>query len=185
MTPGPKYSFSIELLRLTDSLWNASRVFLSRWDLSPSQFNILNLLDGRPEGCAQVELSRELIVHRSNITGLVDRLVARGLVERHEHPSDRRAFCVVLAPEGKKLMRKIQPFYYAAAEELWGELPLTSAQELITRLTSINAAALEVAAANVVHQSTKKNQGGRVHVINKSAEIPERGTPIGGTTPPH
>ena len=82
--PGPRYQALIELLRTAETLWNASRVFFARWDLSPSQFNVLNLLYEQPGGCTQIELSRQLIMHRSNVTGLVDRLEARGLLQRQD-----------------------------------------------------------------------------------------------------
>src|SRR5580692_12405550 len=92
--PGPRHQALIELLRTAETLWNASRVFFARWDLSPSQFNVLNLLYDLPDGCSQIELSRQLIMHRSNVTGLVDRLESRGLLRRAENPHDRRAFNV-------------------------------------------------------------------------------------------
>src|SRR5260221_13601032 len=94
--PGPRYQALIELLQTAESLWNASRFFFARWDLSPSQFNILSLLHDVPGGCSQIELSRQLIMHRSNVTGLVDRLEARGLLQRRPNPTDRRAFNVVI-----------------------------------------------------------------------------------------
>src|SRR5580698_5762227 len=94
--PGPRYQALIELLRTAENLWNASRVFFARWDLSPSQFNVLNLLQDHPAGLTQAELSRSLIMHRSNATGLIDRLEGRGLVRRTDDPEDRRAFKVVL-----------------------------------------------------------------------------------------
>ena len=46
----PGYRALMELLRTADTLWNASRVFFERWDLSPSQFNVLNLLRLSPAG---------------------------------------------------------------------------------------------------------------------------------------
>ena len=39
----------MQLLRTAESLWNASRVFFTRWGLSPSQFNVLNLVAGAGE----------------------------------------------------------------------------------------------------------------------------------------
>src|ERR1700733_10022948 len=98
LTPGPRYQALIELLRTAETLWNASRAFFARWDLSPSQFNVLNLLHDLPGGCSQIELSRQLIMHRSNVTGLVDRLESRGLLRRTDSPTDRRAFTVILTP---------------------------------------------------------------------------------------
>src|SRR5438445_9421408 len=114
--PGPRYGALIGLLRTAETLWNASRVFFARWDLSPSQFNVLNLLYDQPEGCTQIELSRSLIMHRSNVTGLVNRLEARGLVQRRDSANDRRAYRVVLTVAGRKLLQEILPHYYAAAE---------------------------------------------------------------------
>jgi DNA-binding MarR family transcriptional regulator len=143
--PGPRYQALIELLRTAESLWNASRVFFARWDLSPSQFNILNLLDDQPAGCTQIELSRLLIMHRSNVTGLVDRLEARRLVKRRDNASDRRAFNVILTADGRKLLRRVQPHYYQAAEKVWGNLPATRARQLVSELTTVSANAAQIA----------------------------------------
>ena len=144
--PGPRYDALIELLRTAESLWNASRVFFARWDLSPSQFNTLSLLHDVPEGCSQIELSRQLIMHRSNVTGLVDRLEARGLVRRRENPTDRRAFNVAITPAGIKLIRQIQPHYFATAEKIWQQMPLERANQLVAELAGISARAGEVIA---------------------------------------
>src|SRR5215471_14015077 len=108
----PGYRALMELLRTADTVWNASRLFFERWELSPSQFNVLNLLQLNPEGLSQSELSRQLIMHRSNATGLVDRLEKRGLVERQSVAGDRRAYRVVLPPAGAKLLKDILPTYY-------------------------------------------------------------------------
>jgi len=144
-SPGPRYRALLQLLRTAETLWNVSRLFFARWDLSPSQFNILNLLCDRPEGCTQIELSRLLIMHRSNVTGLVDRLEARGLVLRRDSPHDRRVYRVILTAAGKKLLQQILPRYYAAAEEVWGTLPARRANQLINELTRICANAEGVA----------------------------------------
>jgi MarR family 2-MHQ and catechol resistance regulon transcriptional repressor len=144
-TPGPKYEATMQLLKTAEALWNGSRLFFERWDLSPSQFNVLNLLWGLSEGLSQVDVSRQLIMHRSNVTGLIDRLEKRGLVERQETPGDRRAYRVVLAPKGIALMEEVLPEYYAAAEEVWDELPLGEIQSMVRQLTEVAARAERVA----------------------------------------
>lgn len=138
-TPGPRYQALLQLLRTAETLWNASRLFFTRWDLSPSQFNVLNLLYDQSDGCTQIELSRSLIMHRSNVTGLVDRLEARGLVQRHDSANDRRAYRVVLTAAGRKLIQQILPHYYAAAEKVWGELGTGRANLLINDLLRVCA----------------------------------------------
>jgi DNA-binding MarR family transcriptional regulator len=132
--PGPRYEATLQLLRTAEFLWNGSRLLFARWDLSPSQFNILNVLGDRPAGLSQTELSRLLIMHRSNVTGLVDRLEARGLVRREETPGDRRAYRVVLTDAGRALIQSVLPYYYRAAEEIWGKLTIGRAREILADL---------------------------------------------------
>ena len=147
-SPGPRYSALIQLLRTAEELWNASRVFFARWDLSPSQFNLLNVLSDFPAGCTQSDLSRQLIMHRSNVTGLVDRLEERRLVTRKENATDRRAWLVVLTPAARKLLAEIYPHYYAAAEQVWGKIPAARADKLVSELAAISESATRIAQAN-------------------------------------
>jgi DNA-binding MarR family transcriptional regulator len=126
----PRYRALLQLLRTADAVWNASRVFFEQWELSPSQFNVLNLLVAEPGGLSQIELSRQLIMHRSNVTGLVDRLERRGLAERQDAAGDRRAYRVVLTARGGQLVREILPRYYEAAGRVWGRLSAGRVEEL-------------------------------------------------------
>ena len=142
----PGYRALMELLHTADTVWNASRVFFERWDLSPSQFNVLNLLRFNPAGLSQTDLSRQLIMHRSNVTGLVDRLEKRGLVARREVAADRRAYSVVLTATGARLLGDILPQYYQDAARVWGHLPARRAAELIADLQKVARNAEHVAA---------------------------------------
>ncbi len=142
----PGYRALMELLRTADTVWNASRVFFERWDLSPSQFNVLNLLHLNPDGLSQTDLSRQLIMHRSNLTGLVDRLEKRGLVARREVAADRRAYSVVLTAAGIRLLREILPRYYEEAARVWDRLPARRAAELIADLQQVAQNVEQIAA---------------------------------------
>lgn len=135
---GPRYAALLELLRTSEALWHVSREFFAAWNLSPSQFNILNLLRREEDGCTQVDLSRKLIMHRSNVTGLVDRLEARGLLKRTESPGDRRAYRVILTPAGRRLVEKILPDYHRAADTLWGNFPVSRTRRLMKDLQHLN-----------------------------------------------
>jgi DNA-binding MarR family transcriptional regulator len=141
----PAYRALMELLRTADTVWNASRVFFEQWDLSPSQFNVLNLLHLNPTGLSQTDLSRQLIMHRSNLTGLVDRLEKRGLVARQEVAADRRAYRVLLTAAGTRLLREILPRYYEEAAHVWDRLPARRAAELIGDLQHVARNAQEIA----------------------------------------
>ncbi len=144
-SPSARYHALLDLLRTAESIWNASRTFFAQWDISPSQFNILNLLRDQPEGLSQTDLSRELITHRSNVTGLVDRLEARKLVERRASATDRRAWRVVLTQEGHHLLGEILPLYYEVAEAVWGDIPAARALDLISDLKQLGEHALLLA----------------------------------------
>src|ERR1035437_9268087 len=142
----PGYRALMELLPPADAVWTASHVFFGRWDLSPSQFNVLNLLHFNPDGLSQTDLSRQLIMHRSNLTGLVDRLEKRGLVARQEVAADRRAYSVVLTPAGTRLLREILPRYYEEAALVWDRLPAKRAAELIADLQQVARNVEQIAA---------------------------------------
>jgi DNA-binding MarR family transcriptional regulator len=144
--PGPRYAALLALLRAAEVVWQASHALFRRWALSPSQFNILNLLGDRPEGLTQTELGRALIMHRSNVTGLVDRLEQRGLLARHDSAGDRRAWRVCLTPAGTRLLAEIQPHYYAAAEQVWGAIPAARSRWLTRDLNALVANAETLAA---------------------------------------
>ncbi len=150
-----RYQALVQLLRAADTVWNASRVFFERWGLSPSQFNVLNLLTGTAGGLSQTELSRELIMHRSNVTGLVDRLEQRGLVRRSDVAGDRRAYRVEVTETGKRLMDDLMPGYYEGVERVCQNLSEKKAAALITDLQEIARRAQRIrtelppAAANI------------------------------------
>ena len=144
--PGPRYDALLALLRTADVIWNASHALFARWDLSPSQFNILNLLGGCPEGLSQTDLGRRLVMHRSNLTGLVDRLEQRGLVARHESAGDRRAWRVRITPAGTKVLGKILPLYHAVAEDVWGRLPVARVKSLGQDLSALEERARQIEA---------------------------------------
>jgi DNA-binding MarR family transcriptional regulator len=136
--PGPHYKALLQLLRTSESVWNASRLFFVKWDLSPSQFNILNLLHETPGGFTQIQLSRLLIMHRSNATGMIDRLEARGLLARKPIPGDRRAHRVVITTAGRRLVNQILPEYYQAAEAVWRNIPGERTTQLVADLARLS-----------------------------------------------
>jgi MarR family 2-MHQ and catechol resistance regulon transcriptional repressor len=140
-----RYKALLQLLRTADSILDASRSLFAPWDLSPSQFNVLNLLYGLPEGLSQTDVGRQLIVHRSNVTGLVDRLEKRGLVKRRELAGDRRVYQVVLTAEGSKVMEEVLPVYHRRAEEVWGDCPAKVLSEIHAQLNQVARTAAQIA----------------------------------------
>ncbi|HYH04891.1 MAG TPA: MarR family transcriptional regulator [Bacillota bacterium] len=72
---------------------------LAAYDLSVPK--ALLLLGIAPDsGKNPRSLAKELDLENSSMTGLVDRLVKQGLVERHPDPNDRRGVLIFLTPRG-------------------------------------------------------------------------------------
>lgn len=94
---------------------------LRSYDLSVPQCDVLTTLTER-EGMSQQELAARLYVTKGNISGLVDRLVASGLVERRTLQSDRRSHAIHLTPAGRDLARKGIEAQQAFVAETFGRI---------------------------------------------------------------
>jgi DNA-binding MarR family transcriptional regulator len=77
---------------------------ISALELTVPQAMLLRSLDGP---LPMNQLASRLHCDASNVTGIVDRLEARKLVERRVKPGDRRIKEIVLTPEGKRVRRRI------------------------------------------------------------------------------
>lgn len=96
------------------------------FDLMPPQQMVLGLLDEpRPMG----ELAQHMHCDNSNITGIVDRLAERGLVERRAAAGDRRIKLVALTTAGEELRRELNRRRAEPPFELT-ELPAADLEQL-------------------------------------------------------
>jgi DNA-binding MarR family transcriptional regulator len=136
-TPELRYRALLDLLKTAEALWQGSKVFFAKWEISPSQFNVLNLLRASSQGMTQTALSKELLMHRSNMTGIIDSLERRKLVVRNEIPGDRRVYLVKLTDKGAKLVQEILPYFYQLSEEVMKCLERDQVKAFIKELQSI------------------------------------------------
>ena len=83
-------------------VWAIMREEIEPYDLTPPQFGLLSFL-WHQDGLTQVELSEKAQIDRSTIGGLIDRLERNGLLERRQHPQDRRAYKIFLTELGKSM----------------------------------------------------------------------------------
>jgi MarR family transcriptional regulator, organic hydroperoxide resistance regulator len=72
--------------------------------LSPMQLHALRLIEPG-DGAQMSSLAGRLFCDNSNVTGIVDRLEARGLIERRTAERDRRVKLLVLTPEGERVRK--------------------------------------------------------------------------------
>jgi DNA-binding MarR family transcriptional regulator len=106
--------FVIQILRTAGLLLRESRGLFKPYGLTDAQFNVINVLATQADGVSQRELSDILVVDRSNITGLIDRMGQAGLVRREAVPGDRRVYSIRITAKGRRLWEKVNPIYEAA-----------------------------------------------------------------------
>ena len=110
---------------------------LRRRHLTAAQFNTLLVLRAAgPEGLRMGEIGERLVVTKSNVTGLVDRLEKKGLVERGNQ-ADRRATAVRLTEDGAGLLERAIPTHIKLLSELTDCLTTEEKRQLIRLLTKL------------------------------------------------
>jgi DNA-binding MarR family transcriptional regulator len=88
------------------------------------------------------ELARAVVLSRSGLTRLVDRLEGAGLLAREPTPEDGRGFFAVLTDEGRETLRRMWPVYSAGIADHFGRhLTDEEARVLAEALSRVRAAA--------------------------------------------
>lgn len=80
--------------------------------LTPAQFDIVATL-GNTAGMTATELGDKTLITKGTLTGVVDRLVARGWVERAAHASDGRCQIIRLTGAGVAAFERVFPAHLA------------------------------------------------------------------------
>jgi DNA-binding MarR family transcriptional regulator len=80
--------------------------------LTPPQFDIVATL-GNTAGMTATELGEKTLITKGTLTGVVDRLVDRGWVERAAHASDRRCQIIRLTQSGETVFARVFPEHVA------------------------------------------------------------------------
>ncbi len=113
------------------------------YDLTPVQYAALAAISANP-GIDQVTLAGLIAYDRTTITGVVDRLVQKGLVARHESSRDRRARELTITDAGRRTVRGITPAVEAAQRLMLRGLTEKEANELMRLLQKATAAGNEL-----------------------------------------
>lgn len=86
--------------------------------LSLSSYEVLLILESATGGRLRMaELADSVLLSRSGVTRLVDRLESDGLIERVACPTDRRGLLAVLTDEGARRLRRARPTHLAGVRE--------------------------------------------------------------------
>ncbi|MEO0361721.1 MAG: MarR family transcriptional regulator [Pseudomonadota bacterium] len=98
------------------------------------RFDVMAALHREPAGLRMSALSSELRVSNGNVTGIVDRLVAEGAVERRAVEGDRRAMVVRLTEAGAAAFEAMAAEHERWIDEMLGAVGADEAEALSARL---------------------------------------------------
>jgi DNA-binding MarR family transcriptional regulator len=113
---------------------------LAQADLPPlSWYDVLFALSEAPEHKLRLhELAQAMLLTRSNLTRLVDRLEVAGLIQREQCSSDRRGAFAVIADEGHKMLDRMWVVYGQGIEKYFAcHLDTTEVKLLIKILNRL------------------------------------------------
>ena len=107
------------LLRLHAALIKELDAQLEReHGLGLSSYEVLLHLEAAPERRLRMsDLAESVLLSRSGLTRLVDRLERDGLLERAQCASDARGFFAVLTPRGRQVLRRAAPTHLAGVRD--------------------------------------------------------------------
>ena len=131
----------IWLFRAFNAAMNAQSDELRPMGLSPSAWNVLVALhntEGRTlEPC---QLAQRLLISRPSVTGLLDTLQTKGLIERQPHADDRRRVLVCLTDAGLEQLESHFGTHYAEMNAVFGDLNDDEKATLVTLLRRVRGA---------------------------------------------
>lgn len=133
------------IMRVRQVLTKRADQVLAPIQLTFPRYEVLVRLYFNDGSLPLAHLGKQLELHQTSVTSLIDKLEAQGLVQRTPHPTDRRSTIAKMTPTGRALVQKA---ISRLNSELFGDLGLTSAEVhvLISALTKMRRTWGDVAA---------------------------------------
>jgi MarR family transcriptional regulator, organic hydroperoxide resistance regulator len=134
--PGDAADVVRNLRRLFRAIHEYSKAVLAESGLSGPQVWALSLLAARP-GLSAGELAENMFVHPSTLTGIVERLVRKGLISRTVDEKDKRGVRLAVTRSGLRLLKQTPPPVQVGLTRALSALPPRRLRELSRSLERI------------------------------------------------
>src|ERR1700752_2497221 len=105
-----------------------------RFDVTLPRFDLMAQLDKAPDGMTLSDVSKRMMVSNGNVTGLVERLVESGHLDRRTSETDRRAQVIRLTKSGRAEFRKMAAEHPTWISDMFGDLSPKDVRELMRLL---------------------------------------------------
>jgi DNA-binding MarR family transcriptional regulator len=101
----------INLLYTASWLQGKQQDFFKPFKITAQQFNILRILKGQhPKSISGTEIKSRMLDRNSDVSRLLDRLVAKELISKKTCPNDKRATDVNITEAGLELLRSLDKY---------------------------------------------------------------------------
>lgn len=128
-----------ELVRTYQAFESVSGAHIRTLDLTPPQFDVIATLGNQPPMTCKI-LGEKTLITKGTLTGILDRLEAKGFIARLSNEDDGRSQKVTLTPEGEKLFQRVFPQHGAHLEKVFNQLSQQEITELTNALKKLRAA---------------------------------------------
>ena len=135
-----EHDLLVVLLTLHNAIQRRGDVFFQDYGLTDAQFNILNLIGLAGGPLDQLAVTERLLVGKSSVSIVLNRMVKAGLIQRGEHARDRRRVVLSLTRKGRELWRKIAPRYEEGVREIFSALPRKRREAFLDDIEALYAA---------------------------------------------
>ena len=122
----------LNLVRTSEVLSARTEDALKEHGITGTQYNVLRILRGAgPGGLACGAIGERMLTRESDMTRLIDRMLALKLVERTRHEGDRRVVVTTLTEKGRQLLTTLDPVVKEVQRKLLGHMDEASLRQLI------------------------------------------------------
>jgi len=138
-TPEPYMRTLRALMETTNQVGAISSRHIESMGLTPAQFDVLATLGDTP-GMTCKQLGAGTLITKGTLTGVLDRLEAKGLISRTRGEQDTRQTFVALTPEGERVFQQTFQPHVDFLGQYFGRMPADRQQQLIELLRELQAA---------------------------------------------
>lgn len=136
----PGQEATLGILRTADVLRRFVSRVLEPYDVTPQQYNVLRILRGAgTDGLPTLTIGERMLEDSPGVTRLIDRLAAKGLVDRARSTEDRRQVLCRITSAGLDLLARIDEPMNAKDDDALKMLTVDEQKELIRLLDRIRA----------------------------------------------
>ncbi|SES01143.1 MarR family winged helix-turn-helix transcriptional regulator [Psychrobacillus sp. OK032] len=108
----------VVLMKASKVVQERTKKDISNYNMHTSEFMVLEALYSKGKQTVR-QISDAVLINSGSITYVMDKLVAKGLLERIDCKEDRRVVYIQITEEGKKLMDEIFPKHQLILEEIF------------------------------------------------------------------